>query len=115
VREAIAGAARGAFVRCEAQIRSPTSGRTASLDLSFKPMRDGSGAVTMLIAEGRDITQRLTAESALRASEARFAGILALAAEAIVTVDDDQRILHFNRGAEDVFGYTAEAMMGQPL
>ncbi len=115
VREAIAGAARGVFVRSEAQIRAPRSGLAASLDLSFKPMRDASGAVTMLIAEGRDITQRVLAESALRASEARFAGILALAAEAIITLDGDQRILHFNTGAERVFGHSAEEMMGQTL
>ncbi len=115
VREAIAGAAGGVFVRCEAQLRAPRSSRAATLDLSFKPMRDASGTVTMLIAEGRDITQRVMAESALRASEARFAGILALAADAIVTTDGDQRILHFNKGAEGVFGYTAETMIGQPL
>ncbi len=115
VREATAGAARGVFVRCEAQLQSPGSSRFASMDLSFKPMRDADGTVTMLIAEGRDITQRVMAESALRASELRFAGILALAAEAMITTDGEQRILHFNKGAEGVFGYSAETMMGQPL
>jgi PAS domain S-box-containing protein len=51
----------------------------------------------------------------LRASEAKFAGILSIAADAIVTVDQTQRIVHFNRGAEEIFGYTAADAIGRHL
>src|SRR5581483_11015445 len=38
-------------------------------------------------------------ERQLRASEAKFSGILDIAADAIITVDERQRIVHFNKGA----------------
>jgi PAS domain S-box-containing protein len=51
----------------------------------------------------------------LRASEAKFSGILAIAADAIITVDHSQRIVHFNRGAEEIFGYAANDAIGRHL
>jgi PAS domain S-box-containing protein len=51
----------------------------------------------------------------LRDSEDRLAGILAIAADAIITVDEEQRIVHFNRGAEAIFGYTADEIVGEHL
>ncbi len=54
-------------------------------------------------------------QAELRASEAKFAGILSIAADAIITVDQTQRIVHFNRGAEEIFGYTAPDAIGRHL
>jgi PAS domain S-box-containing protein len=52
---------------------------------------------------------------ALRRSEAKYSGILETSADAIVSVDDQQRITLFNRAAEEVFGYTRREAMGAPL
>jgi PAS domain S-box-containing protein len=51
----------------------------------------------------------------LVASERRFAAILSIAAEAIITVDHSQRVLHFNRGAEEIFGYSEADIIGRHL
>jgi PAS domain S-box-containing protein len=44
-----------------------------------------------------------------------LSGIVQLGADGIVAVDDDQRILLFNRGAEEIFGYAAAEVVGRPL
>jgi PAS domain S-box-containing protein len=54
-------------------------------------------------------------EQELRTTEAVFAAILSIAADAIITIDESQRIQHFNRGAEQIFGYTADEAIGQRL
>ena len=41
--------------------------------------------------------------------------LLDLSVDAIITVDDDHRIVHFNRGAETIFGYDAREMLGKSL
>lgn len=55
-------------------------------------------------------TRALTAADAIL-----FERILEIAADAIVTVDETQDIVHFNRGAEQMFGYTAAEVLGTPL
>jgi PAS domain S-box-containing protein len=54
-------------------------------------------------------------ELALRLAEARFAGIVEIAADAIISVNEAQRITFFNEGAERIFGYTVDEVLGGPL
>lgn len=62
-----------------------------------------------LITAQRDFNTKLSA------SEAKFSGILAIAADAIIVVDESQLVMHFNYGAEQVFGFSAAEVIGQPL
>ncbi|MBI5462049.1 MAG: EAL domain-containing protein [Gammaproteobacteria bacterium] len=59
--------------------------------------------------------ERVQAETERRQSEARFRNILSIAADAIVTVNEEQRIILFNQGAERIFGYSAEEVVDQSL
>jgi diguanylate cyclase (GGDEF)-like protein/PAS domain S-box-containing protein len=51
----------------------------------------------------------------LRKSEARYRTVLDAAFDAIVTITPEGIVRWFNRGAERIFGYRAEEVIGQPV
>ena len=44
-----------------------------------------------------------------------LADIVGIAADAIICIDEDQRITLFNDGAEHIFGWTADEILGKPI
>jgi PAS domain S-box-containing protein len=76
-------------------IRDPRDGRVL-----------GMGTVT------RDISEARRARELLQFSEARFSGIISISADAIISIDEQQRITLFNSGAERIFGYSKAEAIG---
>jgi PAS domain S-box-containing protein len=62
-----------------------------------------------------EIAERKLFEASLRASQARFAGILAISAEGIISTDKDMRITLYNQSAENIFGFSAKEALGQSI
>ena len=98
--------------------RSATSARTGRSSTSCSAssvLRGPDGAARYYIAQIEDITARKRADEAVRLSEAKFSGIVSIAADAIISVDEKQRITIFNEGARAIFGYTKDEAIGMPL
>jgi len=77
--------------------------------------RGPDGQAQYIVKTGIDRTEPKRLEEALQGSEARLAGLIDMAADAIISVDGDQRIAIYNRGAEKIFGWSAAEVMGRPL
>lgn len=67
LKDGVARAARGEFVRFESSHCSP-GGREIHVDFSLRPIRDEDGTVIFLVPEGRDITHLKQTEAALLAA-----------------------------------------------
>jgi PAS domain S-box-containing protein len=64
LREAVGGAAEGRFVRRELSLPD-AEGTPRAIDVSVKPVRDEDGLVSLLVAEGRDVSELKSAQALL--------------------------------------------------
>lgn len=72
------------------------------------PLRAADGALLGFAKISRDLSERKQAEERLRLI------LESINEYAIFTQDEEGRIMDWNSGAEQVFGYTAEEVIGQP-
>ncbi len=78
--------------------------------VSRRPMPEGGW-----IAVHEDITERRRLQETEREAKETLAAIFDAVPEAIVCVAADRRVMLWSRGAELIFGYTAEETVGQPF
>ncbi len=84
-----------------------------SYDVQLSPEHDGP-AVVSVVAVSRDVTETVRARDALRASEARYAAIIANAPITIAMLRAaDGRFVAINPAFERTFGWTAAEVIGR--
>jgi PAS domain S-box-containing protein len=80
-------------------------------EMQITPVAGPDGQIVSYIAVKRDVT-RIRAE---RDAQAFLATIVQSSADALVAHSPGGVILTWNRGAENIFGYTADQAIGQPM
>ncbi len=94
---------------------APQTGKSGWVVGTYAPHRDTQGNIIGVIAMIYDITQRKQVEEALQKSEQYARSIVDSSIDMIVTVDNQRRIVEFNRAAQQTFGYTREEVLGKHI
>ncbi|MDG6250784.1 PAS domain S-box protein [Methanocalculus sp.] len=79
------------------------------VEQSYKSIRDPEGQLIAIEGIGRDITKQRDAER----SQKRLASIVESSYDAILSLDTDANLLTWNLGAEEIFGWRAEEIIGK--
>ncbi len=85
-------------------------GTVLATESSSKSLPDGR-----IIAIVRDITERNNALARFHESEEQYRTLAETATDAIVTIDENSKILYMNAAIKNVFGYAREELIGKQL
>jgi len=104
-----------------------TKGTVRNLEVAFRSksaeLRLGLGSAELIEIAGEpcifstvaDITERKQIQEQLQISQARLAGIVGSAMDAIIATDAERNIVLFNTAAESVFGCAADEAIGTAI
>ncbi len=90
--------------------RRHKDGRLIDVSLSEAPVRDASGRITGVAAIERDISERVRT----RRLESQMASIVKSTTDAIYSLGPGHVVQTWNAGAERLFGYRADEVIGRP-
>jgi PAS domain S-box-containing protein len=85
-------------------------GEVRKVETRGRVERDAKGRVVRIYGAAQDITERVQAEQELRIR----GEILDQVEAGVVTLDLERRITNWNRGAENLYGWTREEVIGRP-
>jgi len=104
---------RGERIQHYETIRLAKDGCRVDISLTVSPLFNQSGKVVGASKVARDITERKLAEQALRETTARLRTLTETAVDGVILIDARGVVLMFNPACEKLFGYSAEAVIGE--
>ena len=90
-------------------------GQVHTLSITKFPIHGRDGRIAKTGTVGIDLTELTRAHRAAEESEKRLRDIYDIAPAAIITVAADMSIQLFNKGAERIFGYRADEVLGESM
>ena len=88
-------------------------GTLCPVEINITFLKDNEGNFCRAVAGIRDISDRKQAEESLKESEEQLRSLVQSASDAILTINSCGAITSWNNGANAVFGYTPEEIVGK--
>src|SRR5512135_2814667 len=108
-------------LRCDGKIRNYVTelvmpvGRRIPVAMAAYAVRDPDGEMLGAVGVAHDLTDVRRLEDELAAKNRFMANILQDSADAIITMDPENIVTSWNRGAESIFGFSADEAVGQHI
>jgi PAS domain S-box-containing protein len=100
---------RGESLENYETVRRRKDGKLIDVSLTISPIKDPTGEIVGISKIARDITEKKQTERRL-AEQAR---LLDLTSDAIIVRDHQDRIVYWNRGAEEMYRFSAKEAVGK--
>jgi PAS domain S-box-containing protein len=91
--------------------RQRKDGTYVDVSISSGPLRDADGTVTGMVAVVADVTDRRRAEE----THSRLAAVVEASADGIFSLSLEGTVQTWNTGAERIYGYSPQEIVGRPI
>ncbi|MES2963111.1 MAG: PAS domain-containing protein, partial [Bdellovibrionota bacterium] len=89
--------------------------KTSYLDFKYQPLKDGSGKVYAILAQGFEVTEKVLARRRVEESQREIVGTIESMSDAFFAIDKDWKIIRVNAHYEKVTQTKREDQIGNDL
>lgn len=106
---------RSGFIKNYQAERVRKDGKTLIVNISCTLLKDNDGKDVGFSSIHRDLTEKIQLEQEIRSQERYLFSVVDHSMDAIIGLDLDDNIVSWNKGAENIFGYTKEEAVEKNL